>query len=78
MFSLKVLLLRGLSFVRLGALSSAGLVEVTVAEAECCGGGGRVADAGRDGFRKVGSGSVVVRANLRRMRFDSAVEGTVC
>jgi hypothetical protein len=73
-----VLLLLGLSFVRLGARSRTGLVEGVVADIECCGGGGRVADAGRDGFRKVGSGSVVVRANLRRMRFDSAVRSRIC
>lgn len=32
----------------------------------------RVADAGREGLRKVGSGSVVVRWNLRRIPLDSA------
>jgi hypothetical protein len=78
MFSLNVVLRRGLSLVKLGARSRAGLVEATVADAECCGGGGRVADAGREGFRKVGSGSVVVRANLRRTRLDSAVEDVIC
>ena len=50
-------------------------MEVTFAEAECCGGGGLIADAGRAGLRNVGSGSVVVRANLRRMRLDSANRG---
>lgn len=34
---------------------------------------GRVAEAGREGLRKVMSGSVVVRWNLRRMRLDSAI-----
>ncbi len=77
MFSLRVVLRRGLSFVKLGARSSPVLVEAVIADAECCGGSGRVAEAGREGLRKVGSGSVVVRANLRRTRFDSAIGGMV-
>ena len=70
-FSRRVLRLRWV--LRLGRCSRLPPAVGSVAEG-CV----RVAEAGREGLRKVfdavASGSVVVRWNLRRMRLDSAVQ----